>query len=128
MGEKDQLNYLLEEHFISIGLNKFRDEYLKSEDFKNWKEDYLKATNEIHKILINNNFENTAIIKYEDFSKICELLKIIFHENQSSNISLIKINKEEDFFTKLKELYYGEEDFAIRFDNFLDLKGVRENH
>ncbi|MHA1285461.1 MAG: AAA family ATPase [Promethearchaeota archaeon] len=127
MGEKDQLNYLLEEHFISIGLNKFRDEYLKSEDFKNWKEDYLKATNEIHKILINNNFENTAIIKYEDFSKICELLKIIFHENQSSNISLIKINKEEDFFTKLKELYYGEEDFAIRFDNFLDLKGVREH-
>ncbi|MGQ4876233.1 MAG: AAA family ATPase [Promethearchaeia archaeon] len=127
MSEEEQLNELLEQHFKSIGLKEFTKEYLKSEDFKTWKEAYLKATNEFHKILINNNFENTALIKYEDFSKMCELLKKNFSRNQSPNISLIKINKEEDFFTKLKELYYGEEDFAIRFDNFLNLKGVREH-
>jgi len=97
--------------------------YLQTELALSWKVEEDKTEEEIQTLLETKNFAEDGSFTSEDFDKMFSPMRK-FSANRALSKLLYIDNGLEEFNRKLKNLYYGEEPFPRRVDDFFKLKGI----
>jgi len=85
----------------------------------------IKAIERIHALLEDKEFRKTKALTSGDLDRIFRLMRIIANNRGLSKILYTK-NRIEKFNDKLWNLFYGEQPFPLRVNDFVSLYGVGE--
>jgi hypothetical protein len=98
---------------------------LQTDNALSWKAIEDKAEAEIHNILEVSNFSKGSNLTEANIDQLFHLMRN-FSANRALSNLLYKNNTIEVFNQKLRELFYGNEPFPKRVDDFFRLKGIGE--
>jgi len=119
----ENIKSALQSNEVIIKLISLKEKFLNVESSKEWFEVTSDAKKEFHHILERTEFKKGGNFTSTDLDQVFRLMKK-FSSNQSLNRLIYEVNGLDNFNNKLRELYYGEQPFPERVDDFLKLKKI----
>jgi hypothetical protein len=104
-------------------LNCWKNALFQTELALRWKVEEDKAEEQIHALLESKQFQKDGQLTEDELNLMFHLMRN-FAPNRALAKRLYLNNGLEEFNKRLKELFYGQNTFPKRVDNFFKLKGI----